>query len=65
MYFDYNKLPFIHANSEKTLIDGIVNFDILKYKKEIKEFDKIIGLKETGKASKIIANKIIEVINDA
>ena len=65
LYFDYNKLPFIHANSEKTLIDGIVNFDILKYEKEIKEFDKIIGLKETGKASKIIANKIIEVINNA
>ena len=65
LYFDYNKLPFIHANSEKTLIDGIVDFDMLKYEKGIKEFDKIIGLKETGEASKTIAKKIIEVINDA
>ena len=63
-YFKLDDLPFPKIKSEKELINTINNFDEEKYKKEINDFRKKINLYEDGNASKKIANRIKEVINN-
>lgn len=55
-YFQTNELPFPIAKTESEFIDNIEKFDECKYKKNIQDFFKKIGLEESGTGSSTIAN---------
>ena len=61
LYFDYNNLPFFCCTNEDELLNNLMNFNIKKYSNAIKKFKKTIDLKEFGKASKTLANYIMEM----
>lgn len=64
LYFDFDSLPFIKVTDEEMLAKEITEFDYNKYYDRIKEFDKIILNKESGKASQNIIKIIERMIND-
>ena len=59
-YFDIENSPFPIAQTEDELISNIKSFDDKIYKMKLDEFFKSIGLKETGTASRKVAEIIIE-----
>jgi CDP-glycerol glycerophosphotransferase len=59
-YFDFNELPFILCETNCELENAILNFDTQKHKNNIKEFNSVHGLCESGKASSYAARWIIE-----
>lgn len=62
MYFEYQKMPYPIAENTSKLIKNIKKFNPEKYKNELDLFFKRLGLKETGKASELVAEEIIRVI---
>lgn len=64
LYFDFDSLPFIKVTDEEMLAKEITEFDYNKYYDRIKEFDKIILNKESGKAFQNIIKIIERMIND-
>ena len=64
LYFDIEKLPFINVKSNDELIEKIINFDEVNYKKNIKDFSNYIGSYEKGKASEKLMKKIEKICFD-
>lgn len=60
--FQFNELPFLYAETDSELIKNIGIFKTEIYKYKLEKFKKRIGLTETGQASKIISQKILEHI---
>ena len=54
--------PYILTQSEEELVSAIEDFDEGKYQHELAIFNNSLGIKESGMASKIIADKIMSVI---
>lgn len=63
MYFEYDKLPFPVAKTERELYENILTYDKERYKKEQEEFFENIGIVENGKASEKVAKLINRLIN--
>jgi CDP-glycerol glycerophosphotransferase len=63
-YFPYNRLPYDISKSEDELIHNIETFNLKEYSEKVKGFLDNISLYETGFASKIVVDRIIEVIED-
>ena len=59
-YFDFSELPFELCKTNRELENSILNFDMQKHKRKIKEFNALHGLSESGKASSYVAKWIIE-----
>ncbi|MBR4400681.1 MAG: CDP-glycerol glycerophosphotransferase family protein [Synergistes sp.] len=57
-YFDYDSLPFPHAGTNAGLLDKISSFDAQEYARGIKEFMRMTGNVEDGRASERIARCI-------
>lgn len=64
LYFDIEKLPFINVKSNDELIEKIINFDEVNYKKNIKDFSNYIGSYEKGNASEKLMKKIEKICFD-
>ncbi|MDV4150404.1 CDP-glycerol glycerophosphotransferase family protein [Clostridium sp. AL.422] len=63
-YFQLEELPFLIAEDNEQLMNNIINFDMEKYKLKIEEFHNKVGLKESGKAAKLIVEKIKSLNNE-
>lgn len=59
---DLDRLPFKFTKSNEELIDEIKQFNQEKYCKNIEKMIKDLGIKENGNASKIVLEKIKEII---
>lgn len=59
-YFDLKQLPFELAKNNEELIGIIDNFDKNKELQRYKEFERRVGLKETGKASSCLSEIILK-----
>ena len=63
-YFSLSELPFLTVKNNSDL-DMNLNSDFLKeYQHGYNEFKKKIGLKETGIAGKLVADKIMDIIGE-
>ncbi len=63
LYFKIEELPFPYAVTEEDLRKEIINFNEEKYKRKIEQFLKELRIKETGKASQIATDRILEILN--
>lgn len=63
-YFEINELPFFKSKNSDELINLIKNFDENLYMSKINEFKKIIGLKESGTATKAVVEIIEGVLKN-
>ena len=63
VYFELEELPFPFAKSNSELIANIKTFNRKEYEKQCEIFKNRIGLFETGRASKVIAQKILDFID--
>ncbi len=63
-YIDIHDLPFILTQSNEELLEKINNFNQEDYLNGIHCFIKKLGIKEKGNASKIIAERIMQIINN-
>ena len=63
LYFDIKKLPFPFSETNEELIKNIKNFNKEKYKKDLDNYFKEVGLKETGNATKQIVDIIENICN--
>ena len=61
-YFELERLPFPLATTNEKLLVNILEFDFDSYKSKLEKFHSQIGLNETGKASSIVAKRIIREI---
>lgn len=61
-YFELDSLPFSVSRTNDELYKNIISFDEVRYKENLKEFMKELGINETGKASSIVAKRIIREI---
>lgn len=61
-YFNYSKLPYDKAYEMNELLDNIENFREEVYQERIEEFFTQIDLYETGNASTLVADHILEVL---
>lgn len=64
MYFKFEQLPFHLATNNQELIDILKDINFQNKDKKYFEFEKQIGLKENGTASKCIAEIIERKINE-
>ena len=62
-YYDIRKLPYSIATDNELLKDQILQFDDFMYQNRIEKFFNTIGMFETGQASNIVVNYIIDHIN--
>lgn len=60
LYFDMKTLPYPCAYTEDELIDRINNFNYSEYKKQLKSYYDMIGVKEDGTASMAVAEIIMD-----
>lgn len=59
-YFRMPELPFPFADNDDQLCENILNFNYDVYRAKLQKFnEQVVGLKETGRASKIVAEWII------
>lgn len=63
-YFDIYHLPFPIATTSDELIERIHTFDQEKYLSDVKAFEKIVDLNETGTASEKVADIILDMVSD-
>lgn len=61
-YFDLEQLPFPLATTNEDLLKQIECFSQSEYEMSVKAFNQSLGLKETGHASEILAERILQVI---
>lgn len=59
---DYEKLPFPAAGTNEALCDRIVQFDRMKYEKDVADFLNAYGICEDGHAGERAAKFIIELL---
>ena len=65
LYFKMEDLPFSLAENTDKLIDNIVNFNQEEYAEKVSQFFKNkLRMKETGKASEVLADMILSIIGD-
>lgn len=62
-YFDIEKLPYVLAENEEKLITAIISFNREEYEHSVKLFNQQLGIKEDGKASQRIADRITSILN--
>jgi CDP-glycerol glycerophosphotransferase len=63
-YFDYFSLPFPISQTIEELKEEIENFNREKYEAALKKFNtEVIKVKENGDASKIVVDKIINIMD--
>lgn len=63
-YFQLEELPFSVAENNEQLMNNILNFNMEEYKLKIEEFHKKVGLKESGKAARLVVEKIKSLNNE-
>lgn len=63
LYFSIDELPFTSALNDAALIRNIENFSEEDYLEKVEEFFDRVELIETGKASRMVVQKIQEVID--
>lgn len=61
-YFDLEQLPFPLATTNEDLLKQIDCFSKSEYETSVEAFNQSLGLKETGHASEILAERILQVI---
>ena len=61
LYFEYEKLPFLHAETEDELLSNIKEYNEKEYNEKIAKFCKEIKLMENGNASKLIVEHMMKV----
>lgn len=62
-YINPEELPFPYAETDDQLVQNILDFDEVQYQKSLSLFnEKIIGLKEIGRASKAVVQWMIDRI---
>ncbi len=61
-YFELKELPFPLAESNEELKSNILNFDEDRYKRDAEGLFERVKLNETGHASKVVAQRVIEKI---
>lgn len=59
-YFELESLPFPICRNDSEIQSSIINFDALKYEKDVNDFMDKLGLCEEGVASSVVSNIIIE-----
>lgn len=59
LYFNITDLPFLRSRTNDELIEAISQYDADDYLSRIKQFEVSIGSFETGNASRIITEKIL------
>jgi len=62
--FPYNDLPYPKARNNKELDKEIRNFDEGRYFKLCNLYYKKVGGCETGKATKLLTDKVVSIINN-
>lgn len=60
LFFDMEKLPFPLALRDAELVDRVLNFDEIEYRKKLEVFMKKVGVEEDGKASERVVDLIEE-----
>lgn len=60
-YIDIREQPYILAQNNDELVEKIAGFDHEQYDKELKAFNDSLGIMEKGNASKLVAERILEV----
>ncbi len=63
MYFDYEKLPFPIARTEKELYENILSYDRKGYRQQQEEFFDNIGIVENGRAAEKVAKLIQRLVD--
>jgi len=63
-YFGFDELPFDIAYSHSDIIRIITENSYCGFRDRYAAFEKRVGLKETGRAGKLVADKIIQVIGE-
>ncbi|HPT77507.1 MAG TPA: CDP-glycerol glycerophosphotransferase family protein [Candidatus Atribacteria bacterium] len=62
-YFDMKKdLPFPLATNSDELVNNIAEFDQREYEANVDRFNERVGLKETGRAAELVAERIRDVV---
>lgn len=61
-YFSLDELPFKKATSNDEFVNVILSLDHKECINLYRKFEEKISLNETGKAAKLVANKIIDII---
>ncbi len=62
-YFNYTELPFDRAKNEQKLLDNIINYQADVNQERVQSFLDTLQLYETGKASKQVVDRILEVLS--
>ena len=63
-YFSLSELPFLTVKNNSDLNTNLNSDFLKKYQHGYNEFKKKIGLKETGIAGKLVADKIMDIIGE-
>lgn len=63
-YFKMSELPFPLAKDNGELVANIENFETEAYTQKVKELHDTVGLCETGRASELVADYIIDFIEN-
>lgn len=63
VYFELEELPFSLSTNEEDLLDKLKNFDNKYYLKRLNEFNNGVVSYESGTASNIVAQRILEEIS--
>lgn len=58
--FTFDELPFLYAQNDNELMKNIFDFNEKNYKYNLKDFQRKVGLSETGKASINVSKIILE-----
>ena len=64
LVFDYKKLPCPFCRNIEDLLQSIESFEQKSYEKCLDDYIKFVGLKETGKASTYLANKVLKHLSN-
>lgn len=62
VYFTLDKLPFQVASNVEELLNNVREFNLSEYERQVSTFFQDVKLIETGKASKMVVQKIKEVV---
>ena len=63
MYFEYDKLPFPVARTERELYDNILTYDRKEFRQRQEEFFEDLGVSESGRAAEKAAKLITRLVN--
>jgi CDP-glycerol glycerophosphotransferase len=63
LHFSLNESPFLIAENNEQLINNIISFNLKKYNKLINLFIRRMGCFENGNSSRLVVDKIQELLN--